>query len=121
MLSVCDFFFAVYITGAHLYIRMYQFGFFFLGTNQHKHGHVHGHLHIHHHDHAAASRYVRLRRRVAVMVLEVGIAIHSIIIGLTLGVQPDGDSFNTLLAALCFHQFFEVCIAFGCVYSLCVN
>lgn len=76
-------------------------------THQHGHvasGHIHGHMHVHHHD------QIRLRKRVAVMVLEVGIAFHSIIIGLTLGVQPDGDSFNTLLIALCFHQFFEVCI-----------
>jgi zinc transporter 1/2/3 len=50
----------------------------------------------------------QLRKRVAVMVLECGIAVHSVIIGLTLGVQPDGSNFTALLIALSFHQFFEV-------------
>ncbi|KAJ3005672.1 high-affinity Zn(2+) transporter zrt1, partial [Thoreauomyces humboldtii] len=38
-------------------------------------------------------------------VLELGIASHSIIIGLTLGAAR--DEFRTLFIALCFHQFFE--------------
>ncbi|KDD74441.1 ZIP Zinc transporter [Helicosporidium sp. ATCC 50920] len=43
---------------------------------------------------------------VAVYLLEAGIVFHSVIIGLTLGVTS-GSAFNTLLIALCFHQFFE--------------
>ncbi|KAJ1537945.1 high-affinity Zn(2+) transporter zrt1, partial [Cladochytrium tenue] len=38
--------------------------------------------------------------------LEAGILFHSVVIGLALGVTPDGE-FSTLLAAVCFHQLFE--------------
>ncbi|KAJ3319146.1 high-affinity Zn(2+) transporter zrt1 [Boothiomyces sp. JEL0866] len=40
------------------------------------------------------------------IILESGILVHSLIIGLTLGVTPD-SGFNTLLVAICFHQMFE--------------
>ena len=43
--------------------------------------------------------------RVTVYLLELGIATHSIIIGITLGAAS--SEFSTLLVALCFHQFFE--------------
>jgi len=42
---------------------------------------------------------------VAIYILEAGIAVHSIIIGVDLGLS--GDEFKTLLVALVFHQFFE--------------
>lgn len=45
-------------------------------------------------------------RNVSTFILEIGIIMHSIIIGLTLG-NADSTSFETLLVALCFHQFFE--------------
>jgi len=45
------------------------------------------------------------RNRVAIYILEAGIAVHSIIIGVDLGLS--GDEFKTLLVALVFHQFFE--------------
>ncbi|KAG2200305.1 hypothetical protein INT47_000298 [Mucor saturninus] len=45
-------------------------------------------------------------RSVSTFILELGIIMHSIIIGLTLG-TADNTSFQTLLIALCFHQFFE--------------
>ncbi|KAI9496268.1 ZIP zinc transporter-domain-containing protein [Zychaea mexicana] len=45
-------------------------------------------------------------RDVSTIVLELGIVIHSVIIGLTLGFTSD-DGFNVLLIALVFHQFFE--------------
>ena len=80
-----------------------------LHSHGHGHGHAHGHIHIHRHDHAHTSRMARLRKRVTVMVLDLGIAVHSVIIGMTLGVQSDGSTFTTLLVALSFHQFFEVC------------
>lgn len=41
------------------------------------------------------------------VILEAGILFHSIIIGLSLGVTADLDTFKTLLIAICFHQFFE--------------
>lgn len=45
-------------------------------------------------------------RQITAYVLELGIALHSLIIGLTLGVAADAE-FLTLLVALSFHQFFE--------------
>ncbi|KAJ1927605.1 hypothetical protein IWQ60_002784 [Tieghemiomyces parasiticus] len=45
-------------------------------------------------------------RRVSTYLLEFGIALHSILIGLALGTS-EGPAFISLLAALCFHQFFE--------------
>jgi zinc transporter 1/2/3 len=43
---------------------------------------------------------------VTTYILEFGISIHSILIGLALGVAS-GNEFIALLIALCFHQFFE--------------
>ena len=40
-------------------------------------------------------------------VLEAGIAIHSVLIGVSLGVASDTGVVRPLLAALTFHQFFE--------------
>lgn len=40
------------------------------------------------------------------LTLEAGILVHSVIIGLALGMKDD-IGFPTLLAAICFHQFFE--------------
>ncbi|CEG44592.1 zinc (zn2)-iron (fe2) permease family [Plasmopara halstedii] len=48
----------------------------------------------------------KLRRKVATLIFEAGVIFHSVIIGLNLGVTAASE-FNTLLAALCFHQFFE--------------
>ncbi|KAJ1655630.1 hypothetical protein IWQ61_004645 [Dispira simplex] len=45
-------------------------------------------------------------RRISTYLLEFGIALHSVIIGLALG-TADGQEFLPLLIALCFHQFFE--------------
>ncbi|KAJ2161526.1 hypothetical protein GGF46_001381 [Coemansia sp. RSA 552] len=46
------------------------------------------------------------RRQLSTYVLELGIALHSVIIGMTLAVTGGGE-FKTLLAAISFHQFFE--------------
>uniref|UniRef100_A0AAV1UJG5 Zinc (Zn2)-Iron (Fe2) Permease (ZIP) Family n=1 Tax=Peronospora matthiolae TaxID=2874970 RepID=A0AAV1UJG5_9STRA len=46
------------------------------------------------------------RRKVATIIFEAGVLFHSVIIGVDLGVTT-GSEFETLLAALCFHQFFE--------------
>ena len=52
--------------------------------------------------------------KTAVYLLELGIASHSIIVGIALGVAT--DEFLTLLIALCFHQCFEG-MALGAVVS----
>ncbi|KAJ2830248.1 hypothetical protein IWW50_000391 [Coemansia erecta] len=46
------------------------------------------------------------RKRLSTYILELGIALHSIIVGMTLAVSG-GSEFKTLLAAISFHQFFE--------------
>jgi len=70
---------------------------------------VHHHAGHHCHDPSAIlllSPDASYRRRIATYILEFGIALHSVIIGLSLGVTPSGP-FIPLLIALCFHQFFE--------------
>lgn len=59
----------------------------------HGHGHAHGFLNT------------DQGNTVAVYILEAGIAIHSVIIGVDLGLAM--DEFETLFIALVFHQFFE--------------
>ncbi|KAG7394853.1 high-affinity Zn(2+) transporter zrt1 [Phytophthora boehmeriae] len=48
----------------------------------------------------------KIRRKIATIIFEAGVIFHSIIIGVNLGVT-EGPTFQTLLVALCFHQFFE--------------
>lgn len=55
---------------------------------------------------AAEDAKSALRRKIATVIFEAGVIFHSIIIGLDLGVTA-GSDFKTLLAAICFHQFFE--------------
>lgn len=55
---------------------------------------------------AEADHRSAVRSQIATVIFELGVIFHSIIIGLDLGVTG-GDSFKTLLAAICFHQFFE--------------
>ena len=61
-----------------------------------------------------------IQERVGLVILELGIAMHSILIGLALGVAA-GDTFVPLLIALVFHQFFEgfglgaACVSSGVV------
>ncbi|GMF13206.1 unnamed protein product [Phytophthora lilii] len=45
------------------------------------------------------------RRKLATMIFEAGVAFHSVVIGLDLGISA-GPEFKTLMTALCFHQFF---------------
>ncbi|OQR88695.1 Zinc (Zn2)-Iron (Fe2) Permease (ZIP) Family [Achlya hypogyna] len=47
-----------------------------------------------------------LRQKFTVAIFEIGVAIHSVLIGVELGVEDD-DAFRMLFIALCFHQFFE--------------
>ncbi|CAF3464343.1 unnamed protein product [Rotaria socialis] len=58
-------------------------------------------------------------RRITTYLLEFGIVIHSVLIGVTLGTE-DGSTFVALFIALCFHQFFEA-IALGAQIALLNN
>ncbi|GMF11314.1 unnamed protein product [Phytophthora lilii] len=53
-----------------------------------------------------AAQDSKIRRKIATLIFEAGVVFHSVIIGLDLAVTT-GPEFKTLLAALCFHQFFE--------------
>ncbi|KAJ7106567.1 Zinc/iron permease [Mycena epipterygia] len=55
---------------------------------------------------ADALKIVRGRQLVGIMVLELGILLHSLVIGLTLALTSGGD-FTSLLTAIIFHQLFE--------------
>ncbi|KAF4028734.1 ZIP Zinc transporter [Phytophthora infestans] len=96
------------------------------GSMLHGHGHAHGEVlvqeavitpegamtprpadHLYHDkslDHSDHDS--KIRRKIATLIFEAGVIFHSVIIGLGLGVTT-GSDFKTLLAALCFHQFFE--------------
>uniref|UniRef100_A0A0D3A4H2 Uncharacterized protein n=1 Tax=Brassica oleracea var. oleracea TaxID=109376 RepID=A0A0D3A4H2_BRAOL len=56
-----------------------------------------------------------LRYRVIAMVLELGIVVHSVVIGLSLGATSDTCTIKGLIAALCFHQMFEGMGLGGCI------
>lgn len=79
-----------------------------------------GHHHGHHHHHGAATKVEAvssqlLRYRVVAMVLELGIVVHSVVIGLGLGASSNVCSIKGLVAALCFHQMFEGMGLGGCI------
>jgi hypothetical protein len=48
-------------------------------------------------------------------VLELGIVVHSVIIGISLGTAQSIDTIKPLLVALSFHQFFEGMGLGGCI------
>ncbi|KAF9093239.1 high-affinity Zn(2+) transporter zrt1 [Mortierella sp. GBA35] len=79
---------------------------------KHANGRSHDHHHHHHtqevgHSHAhGLSLLDESQRRISTYILEAGIAAHSVIIGVSLGVST-GSEFTGLLIALVFHQFFE--------------
>ncbi|XP_049383939.1 fe(2+) transport protein 1-like [Solanum stenotomum] len=56
-----------------------------------------------------------LRYRVIAMVLELGIIVHSIVIGISLGASNNTCTIKGLVAALCFHQMFEGMGLGGCI------
>ncbi|KAI4313651.1 hypothetical protein L6164_026610 [Bauhinia variegata] len=73
-------------------------------------GHVHLHTHTSHgHAHGSdtSGSSELLRHRVISQVLEVGIIVHSVIIGISLGASESPETIRPLVAALTFHQFFE--------------
>lgn len=48
-------------------------------------------------------------------VLELGIVVHSVIIGISLGASESSNTIKPLVAALTFHQFFEGMGLGGCI------
>ncbi|KII84827.1 hypothetical protein PLICRDRAFT_57339 [Plicaturopsis crispa FD-325 SS-3] len=85
----------------------------------HEHGHAHSHAHAAGHSHghslgydedaeagAHAVRVGKKRQVVGILVLQMGIMIHSLVIGLTLAITT-GSEFTTLVTAIIFHQLFE--------------
>ncbi|KAL8257779.1 hypothetical protein R6Q59_029820 [Mikania micrantha] len=73
----------------------------------------------HHHSHKHAPKgpigSQLLRNRVVAMVLELGIVVHSIVIGVGVGASNDTCTIKPLVAALCFHQMFEGMGLGGCI------
>nr|AIU92972.1 zinc/iron regulated transporter-like protein 1 [Dendrobium officinale] len=84
-------------------------------------GQLHVHTHANHgHAHGMGTSVPDegedlIRRRVISQVLEVGIVVHSVIIGLSLGASDDPSTIRPLVVALSFHQFFEGMGLGGCL------
>ncbi|CAH2043898.1 unnamed protein product [Thlaspi arvense] len=72
-------------------------------------GHSHGSLLVPLDDH------ITLRKKIVTQVLELGIVVHSVIIGISLGVSPSVSTIKPLLAAITFHQLFEGFGLGGCI------
>ncbi|PON98219.1 Zinc/iron permease [Trema orientale] len=81
--------------------------------------HVHVHTHATHgHSHGSvedSGSSELLRHRVISQVLELGIVVHSVIIGISLGASESPKTIRPLVAALTFHQFFEGMGLGGCI------
>ncbi|KAK4487983.1 hypothetical protein RD792_003722 [Penstemon davidsonii] len=56
-----------------------------------------------------------VRHRIVSQVLELGIIVHSVIIGVSLGATQNPKTIRPLIAALSFHQFFEGIGLGGCI------
>ncbi|XP_020245611.1 fe(2+) transport protein 1-like isoform X2 [Asparagus officinalis] len=55
------------------------------------------------------------RHRIVAQVLEMGIVVHSVVIGLSMGASQSPCTIRPLVAALCFHQLFEGMGLGGCI------
>ena len=55
---------------------------------------------------------------VHVQVLEIGIVVHSVVIGLSMGASKNPCTIRPLIAALCFHQLFEGMGLGGCILQV---
>ncbi|KAK7368298.1 hypothetical protein VNO80_10323 [Phaseolus coccineus] len=77
-------------------------------------GHFHGHHH-HSENKTEGQDSQLLRYRVVAMVLELGIVVHSVVIGLGVGASNNTCTIKGLIAALCFHQMFEGMGLGGCI------
>ncbi|TMW98192.1 hypothetical protein EJD97_004383 [Solanum chilense] len=77
---------------------------------------VNNNVHFHSHHHGSLKDGTKLLRyRVIAMVLELGIIVHSIVIGISLGSSSNTCTIKGLVAALCFHQMFEGMGLGGCI------
>lgn len=56
-----------------------------------------------------------IRHRIVSQILELGILVHSVIIGVSLGTSESPTAIKPLIAALSFHQFFEGMGLGGCI------
>ncbi|XP_051230497.1 fe(2+) transport protein 1 [Lolium perenne] len=84
------------------------------GGHWHSHGHGHGHG-VAVADDAEAGKMQLRRNRVVVQVLEMGIVVHSVVIGLGMGASQSVCTIRPLVAAMCFHQMFEGMGLGGCI------
>ncbi|KAF8703771.1 hypothetical protein HU200_031862 [Digitaria exilis] len=94
-------------------------------SDDHAHaGHEHGHGHAHGvvsvmaastSNDANGGTTQLIRHRVIAQVLELGIIVHSVIIGMSLGASESSSTIKPLVAALTFHQFFEGIGLGGCI------
>ncbi|MQL70260.1 hypothetical protein Taro_002550 [Colocasia esculenta] len=93
-------------------------------------GHVHLHTHATHgHAHGAGpsplneagSLPEHIRHRVVSQVLELGIVVHSVIVGMSVGTSSHPSTIRPLIGALCFHQFFEGIGLGGCIVQAKFN
>nr|XP_023885679.1 zinc transporter 8-like [Quercus suber]POE69338.1 zinc transporter 5 [Quercus suber] len=91
-----------------------------------KEGEQEGPLHVdthttHGHSHGSATMLLNsassdfMRHRVITQVLELGIVVHSVIIGIAVGTSMNPETLKPLVAALTFHQFFEGMGLGGCI------
>ncbi|KAF5480455.1 hypothetical protein F2P56_001203 [Juglans regia] len=76
------------------------------------HGHTHGSVALFQNSESSSEL---LRHRVISQVLELGIVVHSVIIGISLGASESPKTIKPLVAALTFHQFFEGMGLGGCI------
>lgn len=76
--------------------------------------HVHA-THGHAHGEVDDGSQKLLRHRIISQVLELGIVVHSVIIGISLGASDSPSTIRPLVAALSFHQFFEGMGLGGCI------
>lgn len=51
-------------------------------------------------------------------VLEIGIVVHSVVIGVSMGASSNQCTIRPLIAALCFHQLFEGMGLGGCILQV---
>ncbi|MQL95813.1 hypothetical protein Taro_028479 [Colocasia esculenta] len=76
---------------------------------------VHGHAHGAMLPNEQRSMPEHIRQRVVSQVLELGIVVHSVIIGISMGASVHPSTVRPLIGALCFHQFFEGMGLGGCI------
>ncbi|CAA2971686.1 zinc transporter 5-like [Olea europaea subsp. europaea] len=76
---------------------------------------IHGHAHRSASVETDSGETQVLRHRVISQVLELGIIVHSVIIGIALGASKSLKTIKPLIAALTFHQFFEGIGLGGCI------